>query len=171
MPEGIEEPPTPEEVAEEVAKVVEELTTIEEITDEVLEEVLDVLESGDVTEEQVQEIIEAVLQADISSEQATELATSAAVIQNVTAEQATEIFSTVDTGELSDEEAAAIVAAVQDAPTEVREAFEEEINVFEGGFDDYVPTDSTISVGARRVIVAVTTVSFVLPAPVVSRRG
>jgi hypothetical protein len=91
-------------------------------------------------------------------------------LENVTANQATEIFATIDTGELSGEEAAAIVEAVQDAPTEVREAFEEEINVFEGGFDEYVPTNSTISVGARRVVVAVTTVSFILPAPVVSRR-
>jgi len=170
MPEGIDKPMTQEEVAEEVAAVVEELTTIDKITDEVLEEVLDILESGDVTEEQVQEIIAAVLEADITTEQATELATSPAVIQNVTAEQAAEIFATVDTDELTEEQAEAIVAAVQDAPEEVREAFEEEINVFEGGFDNYVPTGSAISVGARRVLVAATTVSFILPAPVVSTR-
>ena len=159
-----------EQVQAIVDAVVENLDTIEEITPEVLEEVLNVLESDSVTQEQVQEVVDTILATDISSDQATQLATSAAVLENVTADQATEIFATVDTGELTGEQAQAIVDAVQDAPTEVKEAFEEEINVFEGGFDSYVPTDSVISVGARRVVVAATTVSFVLPAPVVSRR-
>ena len=165
-PEELATPPTAEEVTEEVIAVVEDLTTIEEITDELLEEVLDVLESENITEEQVQEIIDAVLETDITSDQATELATSAAVIQNVTAEQATEIFATINTDEITEEEAAAIVDAVQDAPTEVREAFEEEINVFEGGFDEYVPTGSSISVAQRRAVIAATGVLFVVPLPV-----
>lgn len=161
-----DEPTTPEEVAQEVTAVIEELTTIDVVTDEVLNEVLDILESGDVTKEQVQEIISAVLESDITTEQATQLATSAAVIQNVTGEQAAEIFSSIDTGELTAEEAAAIVEAVQNAPDEVREAFEEEINVFGGGFDNYVPTGSSISVAARRAVVAATAVLFVAPLPV-----
>jgi len=161
---------TEEQVQAIVDAVVENLDTLEEITPEVLEEVLNILESDSITQEQVQEVVDTILATDISSDQATQLATSAAVLENVTADQATEIFATVDTGELTDEQAAAIVEAVQDAPTEVREAFEEEINVFEGGFDEYIPTDSVVSVGVRRVVVAATTVSFILPAPVVSRR-
>jgi len=161
---------TEEQVQAIVDAVVENLDTLEEITPEVLEEVLNVLESDSVTQEQVQEVVDTILATDISSDQATQLATSAAVLENVTADQATEIFATVDTGELTGEQAQAIVDAVQDAPTEVKEAFEEEINVFEGGFDNYIPTDSVVSVGVRRVVVAATTVSFVLPAPVVSRR-
>jgi Asp-tRNA(Asn)/Glu-tRNA(Gln) amidotransferase B subunit len=161
---------TEEQVQAIVDAVVENLDTLEEITPEVLEEVLNVLESGSISEKQVQDIVDTILATDVSSEQATQLATSAAVLENINADQATEIFATVDTGELTGEQAAAIVEAVQNAPTEVKEAFEEEINVFEGGFDSYVPTDSVISVGARRVVVAATTVSFVLPAPVVSRR-
>lgn len=161
---------TEEQVQAIVDAVVENLDTLTEVTPEVLDEVLNVLESDNITQEQVQEVVDTILATDISSDQATQLATSAAVLENVTGDQATEIFATIDTGELTGEQAAAIVEAVQDAPTEVREAFEEEINVFEGGFDEYIPTDSVISVGARRVVVAATTVSFILPAPVVSRR-
>lgn len=161
---------TEEQVQEIVDAVVENLDTLTEITAEVLDEVLNILESDNITQEQVQDVVDTILSTDISSDQATQLATSAAVLENITADQATEIFATVDTGELTEEQAQAIVDAVQNAPTEVKEAFEEEINVFEGGFDNYVPTDSTVSVGVRRVVVAATTVSFILPAPVVSRR-
>ena len=161
---------TEEQVQAIVDAVVDNLDTLTEITPEVLDEVLNVLESDSVTEEQVQEIVDTILATDVTSDQATQLATSAAVLESITGDQATEVFASIDTGELSGEEAAAIVEALLEAPTEVKEAFEEEINVFEGGFDEYVPTDSTISVGARRVVVAATTVSFILPAPVVSRR-
>jgi DNA-binding HxlR family transcriptional regulator len=161
---------TEEQVQAIVDAVVENLDTLTEITPEVLDEVLNVLESDNITQEQVQEVVDTILATDISSDQATQLATSAAVLENITGEQATEIFATIDTGELTGEQAAAIVEAVQEAPTEVREAFEAEINVFEGGFDNYIPTDSVVSVGVRRVVVAATTVSFILPAPVVSRR-
>ena len=161
---------TEEQVQAIVDAVVENLDTLTEITPEVLDEVLNILESDSVTDKQVQEIVDTILATDINSDQATQLATSAAVLESITGDQASEVFASIDTGELSGEEAAAIVEALLEAPTEVKEAFEEEINVFEGGFDEYVPTDSTISVGARRVVVAVTTVSFVLPAPVVSRR-
>jgi hypothetical protein len=161
---------TEEQVQAIVDAVVENLDTLTEITAEVLDEVLNVLESDSVTEEQVQEIVDTILATDVTSDQATQLATSAAVLESITGDQATEVFASIDTGELSGEEAAAIVEALLEAPTEVKEAFEEEINVFEGGFDEYVPTNSTISVGVRRVVVAATTVSFILPAPVVSRR-
>lgn len=161
---------TEEQVQAIVDAVVENLDTLTEITPEVLDEVLNVLESDNITQEQVQEVVDTILATDISSDQATQLATSAAVLENITGEQATEVFATIDTGELTGEQAAAIVEAVQEAPTEVREAFEAEINVFEGGFDNYIPTDSVVSVGVRRVVVAATTVSFILPAPVVSRR-
>lgn len=161
---------TEEQVQAIVDAVVENLDTLTEITPEVLNEVLNVLESDNITQEQVQEVVDTILATDISSDQATQLATSAAVLESITGDQATEVFASIDTGELSGEEAAAIVEALLEAPTEVKEAFEAEINVFEGGFDNYIPTDSVISVGARRVVVAATTVSFILPAPVVSRR-
>ena len=122
-----------EQVQAIVDAVVDNLDTLTEITPEVLDEVLNVLESDSVTDKQVQDIVDTILATDINTEQATQLATSAAVLENITGDQATEVFASIDTGELSGEEASAIIEALLEAPTEVKEAFEEEINVFEGG--------------------------------------
>lgn len=142
------------------------------LTDEQFAAVIDVLENDSITEEQVASAVDAVLENGVTEDQATELATSEKVLESIDADQATEIFDAVDTEQLTDSEAAAIVDAVQDAPDEVREAFEEEINVFEGAFDNYVPTGSEISVSERRVVVAasaVLSISYaVTSAPVVS---
>ena len=51
-----------------------------------------------------------------------------------------------------------------EAPDEVKDEFEESVNIFEGGFDDYVAEDSTITVEERRVVVAATTISAVAAA-------
>jgi hypothetical protein len=161
---------TEEQVQTIVDAVVENLDTLTELTPEVLNQVLDILESDSVTQDQIQSIVDSVLATDISSDQATQLATSAAVLENITGDQATEVFASIDESSITDTQAAAIVEALLNAPAEVKQAFEAEINVFQGGFDNYIPTGSVISVGSRRVVVAVTTVSFVLPAPVVSRR-
>lgn len=45
-----------------------------------------------------------------------------------------------------------------DATEDVKRAFEEEVNVFAGGYDDYVPAGSTVTVAQRRTIVAATVV-------------
>ena len=55
-------------------------------------------------------------------------------------------------------------ALFNEAPDEVKDEFEESVNIFEGGFDDYVAEDSTITVEERRVVVAATTVSAVAAA-------
>lgn len=143
---------------EQVAAVTEALLS-DGVTEEAVSTLVDVLESGVIDESQVEAVIDAILQEEINDEVATALATSAAVIQNITAEQATDIFESVPVGELSDSEGAEIVNAVQDAPVEVKESFEEEINVFAGVFDAYVPLDSTIDVGTRRSVIAVNLVT------------
>jgi hypothetical protein len=53
-----------------------------------------------------------------------------------------------------------------DATEEEKESFEAQVDVYSGGYEDYVPTGSKISVAERRVVVAATAVLFVLPAPV-----
>jgi F0F1-type ATP synthase delta subunit len=143
---------------EQVAAVTEALL-MDGVTEEAVSTLVEVLESGAIDESQVEAVIDAILQEEINDEVATALATSAAVIQNITAEQATDIFESVPVGELSETEGAEIVAAVQDAPTDVKESFEEEINVFSGVFDIYVPLDSTIDVGTRRSVIAVNLVT------------
>ena len=95
-------------------------------------------------------------------------------MQNVTSEEAEQIFAQIVEEELTEEQGAEIVEAVQSAPTEIRKSFEKKINVFSGVFDTYVPTGSTITVAERRILNGVTAILFVLPAPVpvsaVSRR-
>ena len=51
-----------------------------------------------------------------------------------------------------------------EAPDEVKEEFEEETNIFAGGFEDYQAEDSTITVQERRVVVTASTVSAVAAA-------
>jgi hypothetical protein len=92
----------------------------------------------------------------VEPEIAVAYATDPQVLATVTADEATEIFDAIIVDELTPEQAAEIVAAVQDAPPEVREAFEEEINVFDGTFDTYVPLGSNVSVSTRRTVTAAT---------------
>ena len=140
-----------EQVAQIVDAVIETI-----VPGEVTAEILDVLESDALTDEQVAEIVDAILEEEISEEAAVALATSAAVLESINADQATEIFAAVDAGALTEEAKSDITAAVQDAPTEVKEAFEEEIDVYGDGFDEYVPTGSKIPVGERRTLIAAT---------------
>jgi hypothetical protein len=121
------------------------------------------LESDTVTEEQVSAAVDSVIENGVTEDQAVDLATSEKVLQSVDGEQAAEIFDAVDISNVSPEEAAQLVAAVQDAPTEVRESLESEINVFDGAIDTYVPLGSGVDVGTRRVIVAAAGVLFVAP--------
>ena len=56
-----------------------------------------------------------------------------------------------------------------EASDEVKEELEEEINVFAGGFEEYVPEDSTISVDDRRSIIAVTTATTIVAGAAIAR--
>jgi hypothetical protein len=133
------------------------------LSDEQFDALVDVLGSDTVSDEQVQEAVDQIIENGITEEFATSLATSGEILESIDGEAAAEIFAEVPISEITDEEAAEIVAAVQDAPEEVRNAFETEINIFgAGSLDTYVPIGSAIDVGARRVIIAATTVVSVL---------
>jgi len=56
-----------------------------------------------------------------------------------------------------------------EASDEVKEELEEEINVFAGGFEEYVPEDSNISVDDRRSIIAVTTTTTIVAGAAIAR--
>lgn len=142
--------------------------TNEPLTDEEFDAFVEVLSNA--TPEQVQETLTVLLASDVTEEQAFELATTPEVLENATAEQAQDIFDAVEVQELTDAEAEALVNAVQEAPTEVREAFEEEINVFGGQTDNYVPLGSVVPVEQRRVLIAISAVAMVAPVTVTSRR-
>jgi hypothetical protein len=80
------------------------------------------------------------------------------------------LFDQIVPSELSSAEIQQITEAIQEAPAEIREAFESSIDIFGEGFDNYEPVGSTISVAQRRAVVAVTAVLLAIPAPVPQRR-
>jgi len=98
--------------------------------------------------------LQLIADGDVNAEEATVLATDAEVLQTVTADQAQEIFDALELDTLSATQLDALVEAVQDAPTEVREAFEEAINIFDGAVDSYVPIGSTVPISTRRLVIA-----------------
>lgn len=144
----------------------------EPISDEAFDELVDVLGSDTVSDEQVVAAVDKIIENGLSEEQSVSIATSGEVLESITGDQATEIFDTLPIDEISDAEAVALVEAVQDAPEEVKEAFEGEINIFAAGnVDTYVPIGSEVPVGTRRVIIAATAVVVAAaPAPA-SRKG
>ena len=159
------EPLSDEQFNAAISSIIDSDLSAEQFT-----EVIGILEGDSVTEEQVSSAVDSIIENGITEDQATELATSEKVLESISADVAAEIFNEIPVDELSDEQGQQIVDAVQNAPTEIKEAFEEEINIFDGAFDTYVPTGSSVSVGERRTIVAVTVVSSVIaisaaPAP------
>jgi hypothetical protein len=172
-----EETTTPEEPSPEPSPDTSEEpavdTTLPEATDTPLEaplsdeEVDSLIAEAETTEalvealaelspEQVEQVLETLLADEPTEEQATALASSPEVLAVISTEQAQQIFEVLDVGALSDTQTEELIAAVQDAPTEIREEFEDTIDIFGEGLDTYVPTGSNIPVGERRTLIAVT---------------
>jgi hypothetical protein len=145
-----------EEVSNEV--LIETFTAVlgNELDAESVGVIVDVLDSDSITNDQVSQVVDLIVNQDggVSSDQATELATSPKVLESIDGDQATEVFNAVVVAEVTEEAGAQIAEALIDAATEVKEAFEEEINVFAGVFDTYVPLGSQIDVGDRRTVIA-----------------
>lgn len=130
----------------------EELDTIvqDDVTVEALTEALEEL-----TEEEVAQVLEAILEDEPTQEQATAIASSPAALAVLTSEQATQVFEALDVTELDNTQLEALAEAVSDAPTEVKEAFEDEVDIFSDGLGTYVPVDSKIPVSERRTLIAI----------------
>ena len=148
LPDVVDE--LPEEV---VQSILDSVETGEPLTEEQFDSVVEAL--ADLTEEQAVELIDQILDTEVTVEQATELASNPDVLAVITFEQAEEIFDTIDVTELDNTQLDELVDAVQSAPTQVREAFEDQINVFDDGLGDYVPLGSTVPVDTRRTLIAV----------------
>ena len=104
---------------------------------------------------QIVAAIEQVLATEITSDQAVSIASSPEVLAAVTEEQAEAIFEEIVVEELTAEVAEELVAVLNEAPTKVKKAFQETINVFAGVFDSFQMVGQTIPVGERRTLVAV----------------
>jgi hypothetical protein len=126
------------------------------ISNEQFEELVGVLESDTITEDQVSDAVDSVIENGVTEDQATDLATSEKVLESIDTDQAAEIFDAIPVGDLSTEEEAALVAAVSDAPDEIKDEFETQIDIYGEGLDDYVPTGSSVDVGSRRTLLAAT---------------
>lgn len=109
---------------------------------------------SDLSEAEIVAAIETILETGLNEQEATLLATNPDVLAVVSQEEAVAIFDAIELSELSEVEALALVAVVQEASAEVREAFEDEIDVFAGSSDTYVPLGSSVPISTRRVIIA-----------------
>jgi len=125
----------------------------EPISDEKVEEIL--TELKDALPAQIVAAIEQVLASNITTDQAVNIASSPQVLAAITQDQAEAIFEQIVVEELTVEQADELVAALNEAPTKVKKAFQETINVFTGLFDSFQMVGQTIPVGERRTLVAV----------------
>ena len=136
---------------------------VQEPTDETKEaqvklEELGQIDAKELTDEDKSKIVATVsliIESGINNEVAQALASSAAVLASIDTVVAGEVFASIDVGSLTADAGSAIVAAVQDAPEEIKATFETVINVFAGAFDTYVPIGSSIDVSTRRTVIAV----------------
>ena len=123
--------------------------------------------------DQVAEIVDTILASEITSDQAEQLVAAVEVLTTITGEQAQQLFEQIEPTQLSESMAAVISDSMNDpdVPDEVKEAFEETLNIFGNeGFATYVPLGSNVNVAVRRTIIAGTTILVALPSPAPARR-
>ena len=120
--------------------------------------------------EQIAAIIDDVLEKELQTDQVAAIVTSPQVLATITQDQATQLFEQIDTEELTADEAEAVVAAVQDAPTGIKKAFEAALNIFSGFADNYIASNSTIPVAQRRAMVALSAVLLSASPALTTRR-
>jgi hypothetical protein len=86
--------------------------------------------------------------------------------------EAEQVFESLELQTLSDEQLQAVIEAVQNAPVEIRAAFESAINIFDGKTDTYIPIGSNISIGTRRTVVVTTAFMIAMPpAPITGKNN
>jgi hypothetical protein len=104
----------------------------------------------------------------LTNDEAIDAATNPELVAQLTTEEAALVFAAIDEEEITPEEAAAIIEAVQDAPPSIREQFEDKVNIFAGKYDGYIPLGSLVSVGTRRTIIITT--GLLVAAPTLRKR-
>jgi hypothetical protein len=138
------------------------------ISDEAVVEALANIEQA--TPAEVKAIVTELLTHALTTDQAVSIASEPAVLAVLTNEEAAQVFEQVTVEELTAEQAVELVAAVQDAPSSVRKAFEAVLNLFQGFADDYVMTNQTVPIKTRRALIALGAV-FLVSAPAPTRRN
>jgi hypothetical protein len=95
--------------------------------------------------------------------EAVTIALDPVAVAQLTEQEAEAVFETINIDDLTEAQADALVTAVQEAPTTIRKAFEDKINVFAGATDSYIPLGSTVPVSTRRVIIITSTLLVATP--------
>jgi hypothetical protein len=103
------------------------------------------------------------LTASVTSDQAASIVTDPIALKTLDDDEAEAVFEALVLDELSDTQLVALVEAVQDAPTNVRAAFEEKIDMFNGKVDTYVPLGSNVPVSTRRALIAISAAMSAIP--------
>jgi hypothetical protein len=128
------------------------------------EQIIELLDNLDLsTPEEVVAQVATILEAELDSTLATQLATNSELLEVITPDQAEEIFASIDLDTLDPTKIDALVEAVQNAPEEIREAFETAVNVFDGAVDSYVPVGSSVPISTRRLVIAASALLSAIP--------
>ncbi len=148
---------------------------ISDLSDDVINDVIDNIEPDalaevieELNEEETATLVESidskeglekVAEAISDSDEPIEATVATAIILNesfdeVSTETAAAVFENIDAGSFSEEQKDEISEALTEAPEEIKEVFEEEINIYGDGFDEYTPVGSVIDVGTRKTVVA-----------------
>jgi hypothetical protein len=107
----------------------------------------------------------------VSKEEAVALSTKPEILNAISTDEAKEIFQKLAVEDLTAEQEAALVETLTNAPDDIKNTFENEIDIFGEGLDDYVPVGSEIDVKARRTLIAVTAAITTLTASPASSGG
>ena len=95
------------------------------------------------------------IQPDMSNQQILQQAINPSVVESLSTTEAEVLFASLDEESVTEDQAALIIQALDEAPDEVKQAFEENVNVFSGLWSSYKMVGQTISVAERVTLVAV----------------
>ena len=105
--------------------------------------------------EELKNVINNVDLSTINSEELTSLINNDAIAE-LDSSELQEVFAEIDFNNFTEQELNKVILTLTNADTKVKEAFEEEINIYSSNtFDEYVPAGSTVSVATRRAIIAI----------------
>lgn len=90
--------------------------------------------------------------------------------EQVSEEVIVEVIEAIEYDELTEDQTEQLVTALNETSDDVKSVFEDTVNVYSGQFDTYVPSGSIVSVGTRRVVVAVAAATIAAAAPAPSTR-
>lgn len=95
------------------------------------------------------------IQPNMSNQQILQQAINPSVVESLSTTEAEVLFASLDEESVTEDQAALIIQALDEAPDEVKQAFEENVNVFSGLWSSYKMVGQTISVAERVTLVAV----------------